>query len=50
MNVNKDIKYRDVEDAVSYKRCKNYYVGWTFSITLTKGIVCNEDITERGSK
>lgn len=27
MNVNKDIKYRDVEDAVSYKRGKNYYVG-----------------------
>ena len=27
MNVNKDIKYRDVEDAASYKRCKNYYVG-----------------------
>lgn len=27
MNVNKDIKYRDVEGAVHYKRCKNYYVG-----------------------
>lgn len=27
MNVNKDIKYRDVEDAVPYKRCKKYYVG-----------------------
>lgn len=27
MNVNKDIKYRDVEDAVPYKRGKNYYVG-----------------------
>ena len=26
MNVNKDIKYRDVEDAVPYKRGKNYYV------------------------
>lgn len=26
MNVNKDIKYRDVEDAVHYKRGKNYYV------------------------
>lgn len=26
MNVNKDIKYRDVEDAVLYKRGKNYYV------------------------
>ena len=41
MNVNKDIKYRDVEDAVHYKRGKNYYVG---------AGVCNEDITERGSK
>lgn len=27
MNVNKDIKYLDVEDAVPYKRGKNYYVG-----------------------
>jgi hypothetical protein len=27
MNVNKDIKYRDFEDAVPYKRCKNSYVG-----------------------
>ncbi len=27
MNINKDIKYRDVEDAVPYKRGKNYYVG-----------------------
>lgn len=39
MNVNKDIKYRDVEGAVPYK-----------SDSLTKGIVYNEDITERGSK
>ncbi len=30
MNVNKDIKYRDVEDAVPYKRGKNYYVGLDF--------------------
>lgn len=27
MNVNKDIKYRDFEDSVPYKRGKNYYVG-----------------------
>lgn len=27
MNVNKDIKYQDFEDAVPYKRGKNYYVG-----------------------
>lgn len=27
MNVNKDIKYWDFEDAVPYKRGKNYYVG-----------------------
>jgi hypothetical protein len=27
MNVNKDIKYRDVEDTIHYKRGKNYYVG-----------------------
>lgn len=30
MNVNKDIKYQDFEDAVPYKRGKNYCVGLAF--------------------